>query len=54
MIQLSSPLLTVLDIFYTFHVVQREMIINNNNNSSFCNVGGEVYSKTIKKLFLNS
>jgi hypothetical protein len=29
-----------MDIFHTFHVVQRE-IISNNNNLSFSNIGGE-------------
>jgi hypothetical protein len=40
-----------MDIYHTFYVIQREMINNNNNNLSFCNIGGEVgiystYSKT--------
>jgi hypothetical protein len=33
-----------MDIFHTFHVVEREMI-SNNNNLSFCKIGGEEYSK---------
>jgi hypothetical protein len=56
MIQLSSLVLNcidIMDIFHTFHVVQREMI-SYNNNLSFCNIGGEVYTKRISKLFLKS
>jgi hypothetical protein len=29
-----------MDIFQTFHVVEPE-VISNNNNLSFCNIGGE-------------
>jgi hypothetical protein len=31
-----------MDLLHTFHVVQREMI-NNNNNLAFCKIGGEEY-----------
>jgi hypothetical protein len=40
MIQLSS----YHRYFHTFHVVEREMI-SNNNNLSFCNIGGEYIQK---------
>jgi hypothetical protein len=43
----------IMDIFHTFHVVEREMI-SYKNNLSFFNIGGEVYSKRIQKLFLES
>jgi hypothetical protein len=42
-----------MDIFHIFYAVEREMI-SNNNNLSFCNIGGEVYSERINKLFLKS
>jgi hypothetical protein len=42
-----------MDIFHTFHIVEREMG-RNYNNLSFRNIGGELYSKKINKLFLES
>jgi hypothetical protein len=41
----------IIDIFHTFHVVQREMI-SNNNDLYFCNIGRE--EKAISKFFLKS
>jgi hypothetical protein len=42
-----------MDIFHTFYVVEREMI-SNNNNLSFCNIGGRTIFKKDQQIVLRN